>query len=104
MTTNKIVIFTAVIAIIIIITVPTFYKVVKENHRRLYVVNNKLVTEAAERCYYEGKCSDKKITLKELYQNKYLTDEIIDPVTKAVYNDASYILINEKDSTFFPKE
>ena len=104
MNTNKIVIFITIFAIIIIIAVPTFYKVVKENHRRLYLVTNKLVTESAERCYYESKCLSKKVTLQELYEKGYLKQEIIDPVTKVVYLNESYVEINEKDSTFFPKE
>jgi len=104
MNTNKIVSYVTIIAIVIIIGFPTFYKVVKDNHNKLYVVTNKLVTEAAERCYYEEKCQNKKITLKELYDNKYLTEDVIDPVSKIVYDETSYIEINEKDSTFYPKQ
>ena len=104
MNTNKIVIYVTILAIVIIVGCPTFYKVVKENHRRLYVVTNKLVTEAAERCYYERKCDNPKVTLKDLYEKKYLEEEVIDPVTKIVYDDLSYVEIKEKDSTFFPKE
>lgn len=104
MNTNKIVIYITILAIVIIIGCPTLYKVIKENHRKLYVVTNKLVTEAAERCFYESNCENSTITLKELYEKKYLKEEIIDPVTKIVYNETSYIEIKEKDSTFFPKE
>ncbi|MBE6148857.1 MAG: hypothetical protein E7167_05175 [Firmicutes bacterium] len=104
MNTNKIVIYITIIAIIIIVGCPTFYKVIKENHRKLYVVTNKLVIEAAQRCYYEKQCESNKITLKELYEKKFLEENIIDPVTKIVYDENSYIEINEKDSTFFPKE
>lgn len=104
MNTNKIVIYVTIIAVIIIVGCPTFYKVMKENHRKLYIVTNKLVIEAAERCYYENVCESNKITLKALYDNNYLEDSVIDPVTKIVYDEMSYVEINEKDSTFFPKE
>lgn len=103
MNTNKIVIWVTILAIVIIVGCPTFYKVIKENHRKLYVVTNKLVIEAAERCYYAQKC-DSNVTLKELYDLNYLEEKVIDPVTKIVYANDSYVQINEKDSTFFPKE
>ena len=56
MNTNKIVIYVTIIAITLIIFVPTFYKVVSINQQRLNEVNEKLVTENAFRCYYEEKC------------------------------------------------
>ena len=57
MNTNKIVIYVTIIAITLIIAVPTFYKVININQQRLNEVNEKLVTENAFRCYYEGKFS-----------------------------------------------
>lgn len=53
MNTNKIVIYVTIIAITLIIAVPTFHKVVSINQQRLNEVNEKLVTENAFRCYYE---------------------------------------------------
>ena len=63
MNTNKIVIYVTIIAITLIIFVPTFYKVVSINQQRLNEVNEKLVTENAFRCYYEGKCQNNIVTL-----------------------------------------
>ena len=45
MNTNKIVIYVTIIAITLIIAVPTFHKVVSINQQRLNEVNEKLVTE-----------------------------------------------------------
>lgn len=104
MNTNKIVVYITIIAILIIVGVPTFYKVVKDNHEKLYIVTNKLVIESAERCYYEEKCENEKVTLKELYEKEYIKKEVIDPVSKIVYDEMSYVEIKEKDSTFFPKQ
>ena len=67
MNTNKLVIYVTIIAITLIIAVPTFYKVININQQRLNEVNEKLVTENAFRCYYEGKCQNKIVTLNELY-------------------------------------
>ena len=50
MNTNKIVIYVTIIAITLIIAVPTLYKVVSINQYRLNEVNEKLVTESAFRC------------------------------------------------------
>ena len=99
MNTNKITIYVTIVAIILIIACPTFLKVLNENHRKLYIVSNKLITEAAERCYYQKKCDSKIITLKQLYELKYL-EEVIDPVSKEVYNSDSYVEIKEEGSTF----
>ena len=100
MNTNKIIIYITIIAIVLLIGIPTFHKVIKENHRKLYIVSEKLITEAATKCYYEEKCKDIKITLKELYDNNYLTEEITDPVTKAVYSDSSYVLLKKDGAKF----
>ncbi|MBQ6841287.1 MAG: hypothetical protein IJO63_04140 [Bacilli bacterium] len=104
MNTNKIVIYVTILAIIIIIACPTFLKVINENHRKLYIVNNKLITEAAERCYYEKKCDSKNITLQTLYDLDYLAEEVIDPVSKIVYDASSYVEIKDEDSTFVAKQ
>ena len=86
MNTNKIVIYVTIIAITLIIAVPTFHKVVSINQYRLNEVNEKLVTESAFRCYYEGKCQNKVVTLNDLYNLGYITTDIVDPKTKEIYN------------------
>lgn len=104
MNINKIVIYITTISIILIVALPTLYKVIKQNHDRLYLVSEKDIIESAENCYFDSKCS-KKVTLKELYDNKYLEKGMIDPVTKEVYLDSSYVLINlKKESTFYPEK
>ncbi|MBE6155199.1 MAG: hypothetical protein E7164_00375 [Firmicutes bacterium] len=104
MNINKIVIYLTIISIVIIVGCPTFYKVIKENHRRLYLVTNKLIIEEAQRCYNQGVCKTNKVTLKMLYDEKYITEKVIDPVTKIVYDENSYVEIKEKDSTFYPQK
>jgi hypothetical protein len=84
------------------VSIPTFYKVISENHRKLYIVTEKLVIEAAEKCYYDDKCKNTKITLKELYENNYLKDKVINPVTKEIYSDNSFVQLKKVDSTFNP--
>ena len=102
MNINKIIIYITVIASVIMIAFPTLYKVIKDNHNKLYIVNHKYIIEAAENCYYNDDCKNNKITLKELYDKKYLEKGITDPVTKELYSEDSYVLLSKKDSSFFP--
>lgn len=93
MNTNKITIIGSIIAIILIISIPTIYKIVKNHNNHLYEVVEKNVISSAKKCYYEGKCKDEKTTLQELYDLKYL-EPISNPVTKEYYNASSYITRN----------
>ena len=87
---NKIIIISSIIVIILIIGIPTTYKVIKNHNQNLYKVVEDKIIEKAKECYYAEKCLDEKITLKELYDNKYL-DKVSDPITKEYYNDKSYV-------------
>ena len=91
-----------IIAITLIISVPTLYKVININQQRLNEVNEKLVTENAFRCYYEGKCQNKIVTLNELYNLGYITQDIVNPKTKEIYSKDSFVEIslNEMKLTY----
>lgn len=91
MNINKITIIVSVIIIVLIIGIPTIYKVVKTHNDNLYqVIENKII-EAAKKCYYEEKCVNEKIYLKDLYNMDYL-EEVSNPVTKEYYNEESYVI------------
>ena len=102
MRSNKTIIYLSIIVCILVIAVPTLYKVIAENHRKLYIVTNKMIIEAANKCFYDDKCPDNKVTLKELYDHGHLKDKVIDPVTKVVYADNSYVILKKEGSTFNP--
>ena len=97
MNTNKIVIYVTIIAITLIISIPTFYKVININQQRLNEVNEKLVTENAFRCYYEAKCQNKVVTLNELYNLGYITTDIVNPKTKEIYSKDSFVEISQNE-------
>ena len=97
MNTNKIVIYVTIIAITLIISIPTFYKVININQQRLNEVNEKLVTESAFRCYYEGKCQNKIVTLNDLYNLGYITTDIVNPKTKEIYSKDSFVEISQNE-------
>ncbi len=103
MTTNKITIMGSIIIIILIISIPTAYYVVKNYQNNLYRVVEEKIIGAAKKCYYENVCQDEKITLEFLYEKDYL-DEISNPVTKEYYNPSSYVLKEDKTFVFYPVE
>ena len=90
MKTNKIIVISSIIIIILIIAIPTTYKVIKNHNKNLYKVVEDKIVEKAKACYYDQKCLNEKITLKELYDNKYL-DKVSDPISKEYYNENSYV-------------
>ena len=102
MKSSKFIICLTIIICSLMVSIPTFYKVISENHRKLYIVTNKKVIEAAEKCFFDDKCKSTKITLKELYDNNYLKDTVINPVTKEIYSNNSYVELKKVDSTFNP--
>ena len=102
MNTNKITIIGSIIIIILIITIPTIYKVVSMHHDNLYKVEDKII-EKAKNCYNDGICLNENITLKELYDHKYL-EKMSDPVTKEYYNENSYVTIKDNKYKFIAVE
>lgn len=97
MNRNKTIIYITVVALVLIILIPTIYTIVKKHNDRLINVTYKRIEEAAKDCYLKGVCLDEKITLKQLYENKYLEKES-DPITKEYYNEESYV--ERKDKKF----
>lgn len=101
MSKNKIVIYTTIIALILIIGCPTIYKVIKNHNNKLYTITEKRIIEAAKKCWDENKCTNTEITLKELYEKEYLTKQA-DPVTKKYYSETSKI-IKKEGIKFYPE-
>lgn len=102
MNTNKIVIYVTIISIVLIIGIPSIYKVIKSNQDKVKMVTYKYVIETAERCYYENVCKENIITLKDLYSYHYIKEDIVDPISKVIYSEDSYVEIDSKESKFNP--
>lgn len=102
MSKNKLIIYTTIIALIIIIGCPTIYKVIKNHNTKLTTITEKRIVEAALKCWNENNCSNNEITLKELYEKDYLEREA-DPVTKKYYNENSKITQKEEEIKFYPE-
>ena len=97
MNRNKVIIYITIVALVLIILIPTTMKIVKKHNNRMISVTHKRIEEATRECYLDGKCMDEKTTLKKLYENDYLKKES-DPITKEYYNEESYV--ERKGKTF----
>ena len=92
---KKYIVFITIGIIFIIIAVPTVYKIIKNYNNKSYLVVEKRIIEATQKCYNEKKCKGKEITLETLYKYKYL-DTQVNPVTKKKY-DSSLKIKKSKD-------
>ena len=97
---KKIIAFTFILLITLIAGLTTV-KVVKSHHEKELLVSTKYITEKARLCYKEKKCTNDTVTLKELYDLKYL-DKQVNPVTKEYYNENS--IIKKEDNNYVFKE
>ena len=89
MNNNKIILIIAFVALIIIITVPTILTVEDRHNKALLKTMDNKIIESAKKCLNDNKCDDEdNITLKELYEKKYLT-KVINPVTNEYVKDSS---------------
>ena len=103
MNTNKIIVICSLIVILLIVSVPTGYKVIKNHHESLYKVVEEKIIDASKKCYYEENCLDEEITLKKLYDLGYI-EKVSNPVTKEYYNENSFVLKKNNKFEFIEKE
>ena len=90
--TNKTIIFGTIIAIILIVVGFSAFQVNKAHQEKLYsVMQNKIIGQAL-RCYNEEQCQETTISLKDLYEKKYL-ETVINPVNSEYVNENSYVEI-----------
>lgn len=83
-------IYTTILLLILLIAVPSTYKVFHTHNERMRMNTIKKIEEAAEDCYYNDSCIEEKITLAEIYEKTGL-QTMSNPITKKVYNEASYV-------------
>ena len=87
---NKLTIFVTIIAIILIIGVPTYYKVNSRYESRVELTMKNKIKVKAIQCWNDSKCPNDTVYLSDLYKTGYL-DKVINPVTKKAINDYSYV-------------
>lgn len=73
----------AIVASMFIVIITTIIKIRdNQNDKLLYAMESK-IKYYAKRCYLENNCEG-EISLKELYDKKYINEEIVNPVTKEI--------------------
>lgn len=98
MSKNKLWIYSTCLILLLLIGIPSTYKVITKHNERMLKNTTQKIIEAAKNCYYNSSCVDTEITLKELYEKTGLS-EMYNPVTKKIYNEKSYV--NVKDNFKF---
>lgn len=78
----------------------TTYKIISYHNEKVNLVESKYIIETAKKCINEHKCKDNtNITLKELYDLKYL-DKQVNGITKEYYNESSYVKYSNNEYIF----
>lgn len=85
--------------IIAMVLVPAYIEVSQEYKENLNLVFEKKVVETTFKCIKEGNCNYGNTSLSKLYSLNYLEKQY-NPVTKAYYNDESYIYYSTEESYF----
>lgn len=103
MNKNKIIIYGTILFILLVIAIPSTYKVIKKHQDRLLRNTVQKIVETAKDCYYNASCVDDKITLEELYEKTDL-ERMSNPITKEVFHESSYVLVSENFKFYDKKE
>ena len=82
-----------IIISLILIVVFTIYKLNKKHEKKLYEVLYSEIKYKANKCFLDKKC-ESTITLKELYDKKYLNTQY-DPISKEELNSNLKIIIKD---------
>ena len=96
---NKWIISTTIIIIFGLIIGVTSFKVVNKHNDKLLLVEEKYIIEKAKECKMEKKCNNDNITLKELYDLKYLEKQV-NPVSKEYYSLDAYVTLRNNEYVF----
>ena len=96
---NKWIISTTIIIIFGLVIGVTSFKVVNKHNDKLLLGEEKYIIEKAKKCKMEKKCNNDNITLKELYDLKYLEKQV-NPVSKEYYSLDAYVTLRNNEYVF----
>ena len=81
---------TTLLLLIIVLTTVSIIRLNEEHEEKLIYSMETKIQYYAKRCYLENNCKD-TITLKDLYDRKYLT-QVVHPVTKEIVDETTTIV------------
>ncbi len=100
MVQNKIIFYITLVAVGLIIGIPTVKKIQQKHLERLMTVEVLNIKEKAMHCYLKNECQNDKIFLKDLIDKKYLIRGI-DPRTDEYFKDDVYVKIINHNSDLY---
>ena len=87
--------FSLVIVLLSLLIVPAILYKINKHNSDMWLVIDKRVMEAAEKCYIEGNC-ESNITLNDLIEKGYI-EKIYNPLTKELIDGNSLIDIENNN-------
>lgn len=102
MNKNKIIAILTVIAAILIVALPTLFKIYWGYEERTFLVASKKVLESASDCYRASDCHG-EVTIKELRSKGYLVEPVINPRTKTYFDESIVLVATDYEVTFLEK-
>lgn len=96
MNRNKIILYIAIIALALAIAIPTFCNISNQRQEKLYKSMTLKVIEASKKCVNDKKCNSNKIFVKDLIDNKYISN-IINPHTNKNLDENSFVRIQNNN-------
>ena len=102
MNKNKIIAILTVIAAILIVALPTLFKIYWGYEERTFLVASNKVLESASDCYRASDCHG-EVTIKELRSKGYLVEPVINPRTKTYFDESIVLVAKDYEVTFLEK-
>lgn len=100
MSKNKIIAFVTVIAAILIVVLPTIFKIYQGYEERTFQVAAKKILESASDCYKDGVCINQIMTIDELKKTGYLKEDVINPRTRTYFEGSLKMIEKDFEVTF----
>ena len=97
---NYTIIGLTIIILVGILTYNVITKIIKERNIKLDRVLTNKITYYSKRCYLEEKCKS-ELTIQDLYNNGYISDELIDYTNNAVIDPLTKISVKNNEVTIY---
>ncbi len=88
---NKKIIILTIFMVIGMVIGASVYKIYQKHNDNLILVVQKEFLYNAKNCYNASECKNKVVSLKDLYDNKFMSDKLTNPITKKYYSEDSYV-------------
>lgn len=98
---NKLILLLTVIGALLIIALPTIFKIYQGYESRSYEVAARIILESASDCYRDGVCTKEQMTIGDLKKTGYLKEDVINPRTKTYFDESLILVERNFEVSFF---